>query len=102
MSNLPDTDLYLIWPSEHGAWRGPNGCGYTRHVASAGRYTRDSAIKICRSALRGDLWTLFAFPEIPVREADLLAIDQDSVCRRGVKIWRGGKVYEVDPDEGAA
>jgi hypothetical protein len=68
-----DTVNYLIWSDEHSAWRGPNGSGYTRDPASAGRYTRDTAIKTCRNALPVDLVTVVAFPEIIVRETNLIA-----------------------------
>jgi hypothetical protein len=44
------------------------------------------------------LVTLVAFPEIIVREANLMAY-QDLFCRRKVNIWRAGRVYEVDHDE---
>jgi hypothetical protein len=99
MSSSQDTEDYLIWSDEHNAWRGPNGRGHTRDPANAGRYTRAAAIKTCRNALPVDLVTLVAFPEIIVREANLMAY-QDLVRRRQIKIWRGGKVYEVDRDDG--
>jgi hypothetical protein len=84
MSNSTDTDLYLIWSSEHGAWRGPNG----RMQQALGGMPRDSTIKICQNALRDDLATLFAFPELPVREADLLAVDQNAFRRHRVSLGR--------------
>jgi len=99
MGNSQDTENYLIWSDEHSAWRGPNGSGYTRDPANAGRYTRDAAIKICRNASPVDLVTLVAFPEIIVREANLMAY-QGRVRRHKVNIWRGGKVNEIDRDEG--
>lgn len=39
---------YLVWSNEHRAWWGPNNAGYYGSIASAGRYTRDEALKICR------------------------------------------------------
>jgi hypothetical protein len=94
----PNTDNYLIWSDEHGTWRGRNGIGYTRDSASAGRYGREAAIKVCRNALPVDLVTLVAFPEIVVHEVSLMSMSRV----RPVKIRRGGRVYEVGGDEGPA
>lgn len=64
-------DEYLVWSNEHRAWWRPNARGYTVHLKSAGRYTRDEAISHSRSRdqERGIL------PEIPVRLADVLATE---------------------------
>ena len=41
---------WLIWSNEHHAWWKANKCGYTKDVATAGRYLFDDAIEICRDA----------------------------------------------------
>ena len=41
---------YLVWSNEHNCWWRPGAQGYTNHIADAGRYSRDEAIKICRGA----------------------------------------------------
>lgn len=66
-------DPYLVWSNEHRAWWRPNSAGYTTHVASAGRYTHEKAVAICRDARNG--FKHDAPPsEVPVREADVLAM----------------------------
>lgn len=37
------SDRYLIWSHEHHQWWGPDRCGYTDHVAAAGRYSFEEA-----------------------------------------------------------
>jgi hypothetical protein len=44
------TGKYLIWSHDHSAWWRAGRCGYTRHIAAAGRYERAEAIEICREA----------------------------------------------------
>lgn len=61
----------LIWSNEHRAWWRPNSCGYTTHLAAAGRYSQAEAAAICRAA-RGGWKEGTPPPEIPVREADAL------------------------------
>lgn len=64
---------YLIWSNEHAAWWRPNGCGYTRDMAAAGRYARDEAIAV---SLGRDGWEPGQNPpEIPVliEDAAMLA-----------------------------
>ncbi len=41
---------YLIWSIEHTAWWRPDGWGYTSSLAEAGRYEREEAERIVRSA----------------------------------------------------
>jgi hypothetical protein len=53
----------------------------TLSLASARRYCRNEAIKTCRNSLPVDLVTLVAFPEIIVREANVMAY-QDLVRHR--------------------
>lgn len=54
----PDTHVYLVWSNDAGSWWGPNGHAYTGDLWSAGRYTRDEAVKAC--AMR--TWSLGAPP----------------------------------------
>jgi hypothetical protein len=68
------TDTYLIWSHEHGAWWGPGECGYVRPLSKAGRYTHADALRICAAALPGTSRQLRTFPELPVREDDVLTI----------------------------
>ena len=60
---------YLIWSHEHGAWWGPHSRGYTYNIAQAGRYTREEAMAICADARVGHTEP---YPEIPVREEDVI------------------------------
>lgn len=64
-------DSYLIWSNEHRAWWRPNSSGYTVFIESAGRYSRDEAVKKSRARdqHRGE-----PLPELPIREADLMAM----------------------------
>lgn len=65
------TPKYLIWSSYHRAWWRPERSGYTTHLASAGRYYREDALRIC--ALARDGWGGQEVPmELPVPEADAL------------------------------
>jgi hypothetical protein len=64
---------YLIWSNEHRAWWRPGSMGYTHDIASAGRYSREEAIRYCSGS--------FPFrevdappPELPILEDDLLEI----------------------------
>lgn len=65
------SEAYLIWSNEHRAWWRPNSRGYTIHIEAAGRYTRDDALKFSRvrDQVPGE-----PMPELPIREADVLAI----------------------------
>jgi hypothetical protein len=68
-AELEGGDRYLIWSNEHRLWWRPNGCGYSRLLAEAGRYSHDEALRICRSARDG--WRPGEPPpEIPVLEQD--------------------------------
>lgn len=66
---------YLIWSNEHRAWWRPEKCGYTTHLAMAGRYSHDVAMKICRAA-RGGWMPGEPPPEIPIAEADAIDCEQ--------------------------
>jgi hypothetical protein len=50
---LTDTDDYLIWSHEHGAWWKPRKLGYTGNPTIAGRYTKAQAERICQDAAYG-------------------------------------------------
>jgi hypothetical protein len=41
--------MWLVWSHEHNAWWRPNSAGYTMHIATAGRYTKQEADRICES-----------------------------------------------------
>jgi len=47
------TPEYVIWSNEHRAWWGPSERGYYTRLSSAGRYSRDHALKICTRARGG-------------------------------------------------
>ncbi|TAZ20718.1 hypothetical protein ELH77_19120 [Rhizobium ruizarguesonis] len=68
MDNL-DSDTYLIWSNEHGAWWGPGGGRYVSQISEAGHYNRERALEICAQALPGWRWAP-TVPELPVRYAD--------------------------------
>lgn len=42
--------MYLIYSHEHGAWRGPDGRGYTQKLSEAGAYEKTRAEEICYAA----------------------------------------------------
>lgn len=63
-------DLYLVWSNEHMGWWMPGGWGYSPALRSAGRYTRDSALRICREAIPTAAH-IGLISEVPVRLADV-------------------------------
>lgn len=65
---------YLVWSNEHSAWWGPNRCGYTRVIASAGRYSRAEALTIAGTRDGGWHVSKGNPDEIAIPEQD--AIDQ--------------------------
>lgn len=69
-------DDYLIWSHEHGAWWGPHRCGYVPRVSEAGRYSHAEALDICARAIPGTAIVLGRLPELPVRLADVEAMQQ--------------------------
>jgi hypothetical protein len=68
------TDSYLIWSHEHSGWWRPGGLGYSSNIDSAGRFTRNHALDICRRALPGQYKPGWPLPELPIAEADLMAV----------------------------
>jgi hypothetical protein len=83
-------DLYLIWSHEHGAWWGPDRCGYTTTISKAGRYTHDEAMRLCIEAMPGTSSRLGALPELPVRLADVevMVAAYDTKFADRPEIWR--------------
>jgi len=67
-------EMYLIWSHEHGAWWGPDRCGYVASIGQAGRYTEDEAVDICTNAIPGTSRQLGALPELPVLETHVIWI----------------------------
>lgn len=65
---------YLVWSNEHRAWWGPAGRGYVRRVSEAGRYSWPEALAICSRAIPGDAERFGLLPELPVRLADVQAM----------------------------
>lgn len=39
---------WLVWSNEHCAWWGPNRSNYYTSIESAGRYSLEEAMRICR------------------------------------------------------
>lgn len=71
---------YLVWSHEHSAWWRPARAGYTTFLEAAGRYTREEALVICRTA-RGGWRPGQPPPEIPVRLEDALAVEAGDAVR---------------------
>ena len=42
------SETWLVWSNEHAAWWGPNRCNYYTSIESAGRYSLEEAMLICR------------------------------------------------------
>jgi hypothetical protein len=64
---------YLVWSNQRQAWWGPGKFGYTNDLNRAGRYSRDEALEICRSAMSGQYKPGGPLPEIAVPLADIIA-----------------------------
>lgn len=69
-------ERYLIWSHQHGAWWGPERCGYTRNIGRAGRYSEDEALDICFKAIPGTSRILGTLPELPVAETHITWLHQ--------------------------
>lgn len=70
MSELQLEPEYLVWSNEHGAWWGPNSCGYSTSIERAGRYPRSEALKIAKGARNG--WSEYGLPDeiaVPLDDA---------------------------------
>lgn len=66
---VAEPSAYLVWSNEHRAWWRPKSAGYTVFLDTAGRYSREEAVRICRNA-RGGWRPGEPPPEVPVREVD--------------------------------
>lgn len=74
---------YLIWSNEHRGWWGIGERGYDRHLAKAGRYSRERAIEICRQAIPTAMH-IGMISEIPVRLEDVHAFLEGGMIPAGV------------------
>jgi len=68
-------DIYLVWSNEHDGWWKAGGWGYSAALKSAGHYTRDEALDICKRALPTAMH-LGRIAEIPVRLSDMIEFMQ--------------------------
>ena len=75
--------IYLVWSHEHGAWWGPGRSGYTKGLQTAGRYSRDDALDICRNAIP-TAGHIGAIAEIPVRLDDANAFLEGQTIPRAI------------------
>lgn len=73
---------YLVWSNEHNAWWRPSSSGYTNHIANAGRYGRDEAMKICKGAN-----FTFAKGQLPF---EIPVLEQDAIDGMGERIKEYG------------
>ena len=76
---------YLVFSVEHQRWWRPGACGYTAKLSEAGRYTRESALRICASAIPGAAH-INALCEVPVLETDAVDFHQMHIAQYGT-IW---------------
>lgn len=67
---------FLIWSNEHGAWWGPDRCGYVRSLGKAGRYSESEALGICANAIPGTSRILGLLPELPVAESHVVEMHE--------------------------
>lgn len=70
---------YLIWSNEHNSWWAPNHGGYVDRAESAGRYSKDEALKICNGAnFAWDTDKLKNIPnELPIAEEVAIELEQE-------------------------
>lgn len=98
------SDDYVIWSNEHSAWWGPKHCGYYTHLSSAGRYTRDEALKVCVHARGGrefnknpsEVPILLADAEIFWTERGLEERYRREQQERAAEYEREASEYELD------
>ncbi len=50
MNETLPSKAWVIWSEEHGSWWAPGKWGYTKSLASAGRYSQAEAQEMCRRA----------------------------------------------------
>lgn len=83
MSDAPAN--YLVFSHEQGRWWRPAISGYTAKLSEAGRYTRESALRICANAIPGAAHGN-ALCEVPVLEDDAVDFHQMHIAQYGT-IW---------------
>ena len=83
-------ETYLIYSVEHGAWWGPDRCGYVRRIEDAGIYSRAEALDICIKAMPGTSTQLGALPELPVPLHDVqeMLVAYDEMFPGRPEVWR--------------
>ena len=77
------SDTYLVWSNEHDAWWKAGGWGYASGLRSAGHFTREQALDICRQALPTAAH-IGRIAEVPVRLTDLQEILRDQIVPEAV------------------
>ncbi len=70
LGDAPIEPEYLVWSNEHAGWWKAGRWGYATGLEGAGRFTREEALRICRSALPTAAH-IGCIAEIPVRLADV-------------------------------
>lgn len=91
------TKDYLVWSNEHSAWWGPNRSGYYTMMESAGRYSRDEALKICVNARGGRRYNENP-SEVPIllSDAEVFWPDESEEDRREKGRIRQRQIEEQD------
>jgi hypothetical protein len=84
---MEQSDDYLIWSNEHRAWWKTGGWGYSTGLATAGRFTKQDAMRICRDAIPTAAH-IGKMSEIPVREQDLYDILRDQILPKCIMMSR--------------
>ncbi len=70
-------ETYLVWSVEHYGWWHRNGHGYASRLSEARLFTRDGAMAVCLAAIPGQAERLGFLHELPVRLADVKAMQAD-------------------------
>ncbi len=69
---MPRCEEYAVWSEQHGKWWAPGSRGYRSEFSEAGRYSREEAFDICRTALY-DGMREHRLTEVPVRVSRMIA-----------------------------